>query len=459
MRPTGGTGARLALGPVLAGIGAWLFFPAVGRISLIEIAAVALAPCCVFALLHLPKGRAVMATAVLWTIGLVVGQLVHPANSLVAIKAVAAAVVLALTVGLVCAVLLQHTKTGDMATAHHQLVIGFAIGQLLGMVVTPPAVSALDPWKFGLGQSATLLALVAVERLHPAARRVAVPSVLLMAAGLHLAFGDRSLALFAVLIAVASMVVSKQGHGRLLLFCVSAVGAAMLLAHLYTALAADGSLGPAEQQKVSFQNGDFGIAVGGRKDVVFLIAGALHSPLIGWGPSALVPSEVKAGAVRWLIDHGYPISSFDLVTFVRPDSLYLHSMILGSWVTGGLLALPFWLLATLLICRGLLRALRARAMAESYLLLVALWHVFLSPHGDTTRGHIAVAVALVVTGLAAHPKPKRDGREGTADGIAARGADSGSSRDSDSPDRDPTEPAQHAGRKHDADERFRPLRL
>lgn len=458
--PTG----RRWQGPLLAGLGAWLFVPVVGRVSLTEIAAVVLAPCCVLALMRLRGGRAVALTGLLWTIGVVIGQVAHPADSPTLAKALASAVVLTLTVGLVCGVLAPGRNSTWSASARRTLVVGFAVGEAIGMVLTPPTDAGVDPWKFGVGQSLTLLAVVLTERLRPPLRRPVTAIVLFGSAGIDLALGARSLCLFAVLIGVATVLAGDRPRGGawLVWFAGLAVAGALTVGMVYTDLAQTGRLGPAEQEKISFQTGDFGIAVGGRKDVVFLIAGVLRNPVVGWGPGAVVPADVKADAVVWLQEHGYSVYGYDLITFVLPPTLYLHSVLLGGWATDGLLGLLFWLLAAVLLARGLLAALRARAMAESYLVLVACWHVLFSPLGDVTRGHIAVALALSVTSLrrpVVQSHEQHQGGAGGTHGVAERCAGGRIGGHEGGTDGHPAQAEHDADRKHHADGGFIAPRL
>ncbi|WP_143219150.1 O-antigen ligase family protein [Actinokineospora bangkokensis] len=455
----GGSGAGAGVGrpapvrggavAVAAGVGAWLFVPVVGRISLTEVAAVLLAPAAVLALLRVRRiGPAVLLTGSAWIGGLVLGHLLHPAPATTLAKAVASAGVFVLTVGLVCGIL-RAGSDGERGP-RDLLIAGFAVGQAVGIVLTPPDYAALDPWKFGVGQSVTLLVLIAVSRWAHRYDRVAVPAALSLLAALHLVLGARSLSLFAIVIALAAVLTPRvpwrRGWPRLVAVAVAAGLAGVLLGQLYTQLATDGDLGAAEQQKVSFQTGDFGIAVGGRKDVVFLVSGVLQSPITGWGPSARVPSEVKSEAVLWLREHGYPVYGYDLLTYVLPDSLYLHSVLLGAWVTGGVLGFLAWLLVFCVVLRGLARAVRDRALAEAYMLLVAAWHVLFSPLGDSTRGHIAVAVALALTatvGRAHQQREEHPGGDGGHDRVPDDPGDGTIRWPEQGPDEDGGEPEGH----------------
>ncbi|MGB3437371.1 MAG: hypothetical protein WBA97_01355 [Actinophytocola sp.] len=454
------TGTALAA-PVLAGLAAWTFLPEVGRISLTEIAALLLAPCCLVALVRLPRGGALVVFAVLWLVGITLGQLTHPADTTTVVKAVSSAVMLVLTVGLVVAVL-RHGSPGGLDLARHRLVVAFAVGQLIGMALTPPAVAVLDPWKFGIGQAVTLLVLVLTERAWRNARRVVVPVVLVGMAGVHLVLGSRSLCLLALIIALAAVVTWLGGtrpSARIVVFGLFAVVGAVLLDGFYVDLAGSGTLGDAATQKLRFQDGELGVAVGGRKDFVFVLFGALHSPWVGWGPAAVVPPEVKSAAVHWLVDHGYPIYGYDLMTFVMPESLFVHSVVLGGWVTAGVAALPFWVLVIVFLVRGFADAVRRGAFAEAFLVLTALWHVFFSRLGDTTRGHIAVAVALAIIGLAARDAVREQGGDEDTDNPVPDGGSDGGLRRCGGAEACGAEPEQHPGRQDDGDRQLVPCGL
>lgn len=394
------------LPPLVAGLGLWLYLPLGGRVSVTELVALVLTPPCVFALLKARRGPAVLGTGLLWLAGLTVSTVLHPASGGEVLRAFASLGTLVVTIGLVCLVL----RSGDdPARVRRKVLLGFAWGQLAGLLVTPPTVAALDPWKFGAGQAVTLLVLLAAERLQPRTRRYAVPVLLFLLAAGHLLTGSRSLAVLTVAAGLAAVLAPlggrRKGRGRVVALVVAVGCGALVLQQVYVTLANEGELGSAQQQKVRFQEGDFGLLVGGRKDAVFLVAGIAASPLTGWGPGAVAPPDVKASAVDWLEARHYPVYGYDRLTLVQPPQLYLHSILLGTWATAGVLAVPFWLLALVLLARGTTRALRRGAVAEVYVLLVAFWHVWFSPLGDTTRGHLALALALALTSVRRREEP------------------------------------------------------
>ncbi|GLY39021.1 hypothetical protein Amsp01_050450 [Amycolatopsis sp. NBRC 101858] len=410
------------LPPLVAGLGLWLYLPLGGRLSLTELAALVLAPPCLFALLKARRGPAVLGTGLLWLAGLTVSTLLRPAPGGEVLRAFASLGTLVVTIGLLCLVL--RSPDADPAALRRRVLLGFAWGQLAGLLVTPPTVAALDPWKFGAGQAVTLLVLLAAERLRPRTRRYAVPVLLFLLAAGHLVTGSRSLAVLTVAAGLAAVLAPlggrRRGRARVVALAVAVAIGALVLQQAYVTLANEGELGAAQQQKVRFQEGDFGLLVGGRKDAVFLLGGIAASPVLGWGPGAVVPPEVKATALDWLESHHYPVYGYDRLTLVQPPELYLHSILLGAWATAGIGALPFWLLALVLLARGLTRALRRGGVAEVYVLLVAFWHVWFSPLGDTTRGHLALALALALTSVSRREEPPEPVAEPVEVSVAAR---------------------------------------
>ncbi|MEU5695938.1 hypothetical protein [Actinosynnema sp. NPDC020468] len=409
----------LAAAPLAVGVGLWLFLRVGGRMSATELVALALAPPAVLVLARLPRGRSLLLLALLWLLGLTFATLANGGEPMLVARNVANVVVLVATVALLVAVL--RVPAVREGWSRDVLIAGFGVGELVGLVLTPPEATELGLWKFGAGQALTVCVFVAAQHLRVDRTRLVLPLIALGLCGLHLALGARSLALLTLVLAVAGAVVPttpRPGSGRRLLLVVvlgfTAI-AAYALQRAYSSLAVRGLLGLTEQMKIGFQDGDFGVLVGGRKDFVFLVSAVWRNPITGWGPGAVVPSDVKSAAVMWLQGHGYPVRGYDWITFVMPDSLYLHSTLLGAWVTAGVLAVPFVLLCVGICAKGLVSALRRRSFAEAYVVLAALWHLFFSPLGDSSRGHIAFAVALGLVALAAgQPKHRAHGRRSRA---------------------------------------------
>lgn len=394
------TGAPVPVGAIAVGVAAWVFVPVVGRLSVLEMAALALAPPCLLAFAGLRLGRRVLVAGAAWLVGVVVSAItLRPPLSAVLTQTATVVFVL-----LGCALVRLVLRAGDDRT-RAALVAAFGAGQLVGLVVSPPEAISMGLWKFGAGQAVTVLVLAALDRWRRVGAGLA-PVLLVLLAGVHLVLGSRGLALFTLIVLAGALVAPARrragrrlSRGRLALLVAGSIVGGLALQHAYIQLATSGRLGPVEQVKVSLQTGDFGLLVGARKDGVFLIAAILDSPVVGRGPTAPATVEVKTAAVRWLTDHGYGVENYDYVTLLLPDTLYLHSELLGAWVTAGVLAVPFWLLVLVLLWRALLRAMAARRLAESFLLVMGVWHVFFSPIGDITRLHLIVVLGIAVSVL------------------------------------------------------------
>jgi hypothetical protein len=407
---------------IAAGVAGWVFVPLVGRLSLLEVAALALAPPVLLALLADRLGRRVAVTAALWLLGVLVSAAVLRPPVVYVIPQ--AATVLFTLAGAALVRYVLRTERDRFA-----LVAAFGAGQLVGYVLTPPQAAVVNGiWKFAAGQAVTVLALAALDRYGKLGRAVA-PVALVLLAGLHLALGSRGLALFSLITLAGLLAAPGRGRrlprGRLALLAVGSVAGGLLLQSAYISLAESGKLGVNEQVKVGLQTGDYGLLVGARKDAVFLVAAIARSPVVGWGPTAPATVEVKTAAARWLADHGYGLENYDYFTLILPDMLYLHSELLGAWVTAGVLAVPFWLLALVLLWRAMLRAMAARRLAESFLLVVGVWHVFFSPLGDVTRVHLAVMLGLALSVLSNPPEAdgEQDAEAGGDGDLAGRAAD------------------------------------
>jgi hypothetical protein len=399
----------LPVAAVAVGIAAWVFVPLVGRLSVLEVAGLVLAPPCLLSFAAVKLGRRVTQAAIAWLAGVALSAVVLRPTLLPVLLQVATIVFLVAGAALVRYVL----RDGDART-RAALVAAFGFGQIVGAVVSPPAAISMGIWKFAVGQAVTVLALAGLDRAKALGDRLA-PAVLVLLAGLHLVLGSRGLALF-TLITLAGVLVAPARRGdrrrlsraQLATLAVGSLVGGLLLQSAYINLAGSGRLGTNEQLKLSLQTGDYGLLVGARKDAVFLVAAIVESPIVGSGPTAPASIGVKTAAANWLTRHGYGLENYDYLTLVLPDMLYLHSELLGAWVTAGILAVPFWVLALVLLWRATLRAVAARRRAESFLLVIGVWHVFFSPIGDITRVHLAVMLGLAVSVLS-RPSDSADG--------------------------------------------------
>lgn len=278
------------------------------------------------------------------------------------------------------------------------LVLGTALGEVFGIAFSPTAEVLIDPWKFGLGYAFTVVILFLVYRIvrYRLGRWGAFLAVFGLA-GVHLYMGSRSIAGIVLLSGLLVLVIGgKRPASRALLFKVflfTLVALAIIFV-LYGHVASSGLLGPESTLKWESQAGDYGILLGARKELLLLIVAWLASPIYGWGPAALVDSEVLSGLYRWYVNHGYSISQSDFEWLFQSDALPLHSVVLGLLAQAGLFGIPLLLFVGRLWARSLQYSLGHLNVLLVFMTLNGGVHLLTSPLGDTTRFPIAFALAV-----------------------------------------------------------------
>jgi hypothetical protein len=277
------------------------------------------------------------------------------------------------------------------------LILGAAIGQIAGLVLSPTASALIDPWKFGLGSAVNLSVLLiltlAVRRGTP--RPVALAFVAALAL-LNVALGSRSAATLVALAGVLVLIrpgLSRRKYFGVFVAVVGLVG--LLFATLaYESLAGSGALGDAAGQKLVDQSGDYGLLFGARKELVVLFVSWAASPLFGWGATATVDPGVRDTALSWFINNGYALSPSDFDRLFATDSVPLHSIALGALVQAGLFALPLIVVLVALLAGSIRGAIATGSYAMVFIALSGTTHLLTSPLGDTTRFPLAIALAF-----------------------------------------------------------------
>ncbi|MCX5041692.1 hypothetical protein OG921_00620 [Aldersonia sp. NBC_00410] len=207
--------------------------------------------------------------------------------------------------------------------------------------------SFLDLWKYGIAGAVTILVLfvLVVLGVRPAFH----PLALGLLAVVSLVFNYRSHALIclvaAMLLFTGRVIAPRVGRGWQY---VAVFGGAAVFAVLMPIVARAGLLGSALQAKIAQQDAShLPILFAGRTEPPLSFTAIAAHPLVGWGSVDRVTPEVVTDAVHLAIRLGYaPTLPFDLYWRIPPDYTALHSILLGSWAEGGVLALllPVWLL-------------------------------------------------------------------------------------------------------------------
>jgi hypothetical protein len=206
----------------------------------------------------------------------------------------------------------------------------------------------LDLWKYGIAHAVTVVLLFALikARVHPL-----VPAIVLAVLGLcSLGLNFRSHALVC-LIAAATLFAHRilgtrvrrawQFSGIL----VFGLG----FGYLMPIAARAGIFGPALQRKtIEQQATELPTLLAGRTEPPMTLTAIMEHPIIGWGSAMRLTPDVYAQAEHLAVRMGFsPTFPFELYWRLPPtDYSAMHSIILGSWAEGGVLAvlLPLWLL-------------------------------------------------------------------------------------------------------------------
>lgn len=242
--------------------------------------------------------------------------------------------------------------TGRAVESVATILAGIATGTVVfflihGIELTRTG-SFLDLWKYGIAHSVTILILFGLTkaRAHP----LAFPMVLGLLGLISLGLNFRSHALICLVAAATIFTRQVLGSriGRGWQFTGIAVFG-LVFAYVMPIAARTGMFGPALRRKTFEQDStNLPQLLAGRTEPPMSISAILERPLLGWGSAKNLTSEVYTEAQHLAIRIGFdPTFPFDLYWRLPPtDYSAMHSILLGSWAEGGVLAalLPLWLL-------------------------------------------------------------------------------------------------------------------
>jgi hypothetical protein len=211
-----------------------------------------------------------------------------------------------------------------------------------------------DLWKYGIAHSVTIIVLFVLIKARFSAL---IPPIALTVLGLaSLGLNFRSHALVCLL-AAAALLVHRFLGARLRRGSQFAiiVGFGVLFSFVMPVLARLGLFGSTLQHKtIEQQATHLPILMAGRTEPPMTITAILERPLLGWGSAMNLTAESYTRAEHLAVQLGYdPSFPFELYWRLPPsDYSAMHSIVLGSWAEGGVLAvlLPLWLL---IACVGL----------------------------------------------------------------------------------------------------------
>lgn len=244
--------------------------------------------------------------------------------------------------------LLTHRSLALIAAA----LAGLAVGTIIffwtkGIELTHTG-NFLDVWKYGIAPAVTILLVVGLTVMRTP---ILLQSGALVVLGLgSLVLNYRSHALVCLL--TAAILFSNRILGSRLARGWQFAGIAtfgLAFAYILPIAGRAGLFGPALQAKTIEQDTThLPILMAGRTEPPMSLTAIAERPLLGWGSATKLTPDVYAQAehlaVRWGYAPTFPFEGYWRLP--ANDYSAMHSILLGSWAEGGLLAvlLPGWLL-------------------------------------------------------------------------------------------------------------------
>jgi hypothetical protein len=284
---------------------------------------------------------------------------------------------------------------------------GFAGGGILTFYLNPTEYAVDYWWKFGLGIPISLILVLLSTALN--VKKWKLLGMLILVAGtlFNLYMDFRSLAGYLALtsgyIALQAFAQRWAAHGApLRANHVVKLGIALGIAGFavmqgYEYMVQMGTLGESARRRYEMQaEGEYGIIVGGRSEILASIRAILDSPLLGHGSWAKdcrytsLLSELKR-------ELGY------MPGMEKEDCLIpSHSHVFGASVEAGLLGAVLWLWVLTLPARLLVRLFQEREQMTpiiAFLAFFLLWDVLFSPYGLELRYRTPYEVVVMMTFL------------------------------------------------------------
>ena len=234
--------------------------------------------------------------------------------------------------------------TGRDVDAIATVLGGIGLGTVIYFLTTGIALtqtgSFLDLWKYGIAHGATLLLLFVLTRARASATLQAGALIVLCVASLALNFRSHALVcvVAALILIVARVARDRIGRGTQLgLVVLFGVG----FSYLMPAVARSGLLGSAVQEKSMSQDASgLSLLIAGRTEPPMSLTAIAERPWLGWGGAHNLTPDTYARAEHLAVAFGYD-PTFPFYLYWRLpvfDYSAMHSILLGSWAEGGILA-------------------------------------------------------------------------------------------------------------------------
>lgn len=376
--------------------------PVTGRIYASDLLALAVFPLVAF-VTHwrtVPALRYVLIAGAAWQVGQILSDLAN--HSSITDTALGNARIFTFLVYLV---LLAQLLTSERRIK--LFVVASATSGALAVLLSPTRFSEGEPWKFGFGGPASLVAVLAASALYKRGQRLSASLLLGGLALVHFTLNFRSQALViagvvtALICAVGAHTGSrKEATRRALAFVVVFCVCALAGTTLYDRAASSGALGARTQAKYRFEAAlSDNALLSGRVEIRASSRAIRDAPLIGHG------SNARGDEYARLVP---PVKRVD-ETGVPTNRIPTHSHLFAAWVDAGILGAVFWLFVLGLVVRALVTTVSAPSGLAPLFLFVdlnLLWDVLFSPFGAERRLNTAFMIVVVLLQLR-HAVPAR----------------------------------------------------
>ncbi len=390
-----------------------LQFTIIGRLMAPELVIAAIFPYILLLRIHLFKDllvRRVLVLGVLWLCGLVATDIIRHTAAADYLRGWA--LVSFTLIDFACFYLLVEKKIFRLKL----LVLGWAIGTGLEIFLSP--LEGAVRWKLGAGDAVIIgvMALIALLQKNFVSARGEGILGSIIGSALSVIFNARNLAgrtfLNAALLSLTYFRRYQRSAGltprRIAAIAVFTLPLTFVALEAYGVLADSGVMG--EDAKATYQAqsnasfGVFGVMFGGRPEIFISSQAVMDSPVIGHGSWAR--SMYYYLKYRELARLGFDVSQsgvddlqdLEAVRGAEPE-IPAHSILMGSWVWGGLLGGVFWIYVLYLTLRCLAVVVPIRDTLTPLVISVCnlfLWDILFSPYGNDRRFEAAIFITLTI---------------------------------------------------------------
>jgi hypothetical protein len=381
---------------VAVAVGAAL--PAVpDKLALLDVACLAALPLLATTLLRDRRLGVLVLVCAAWMVGQVISDLWNGGVPRPSQGLVAAVTVLVVTTAFI-------RLSGDDPVRIRLLVAAAAVGVAAGGVLFSgaPAWSAAELWKYAVGAPVSVAVLAVCDvRWRAGSRRPALVALAILFA-VNVLLDFRSLALFTLLTAVLfGTAKDRSTPPSRFLAALRSIALSVLVAGGFLGAAQAGWLGERTTDQVRQDSANvYELAVNLRPEMLQSIYLISLRPVVGYGSQPRLDSVTFAGSLRFVAEHGVHVDINLKHGWQRSVSpgVVQHSMLFGTTVMAGILAVPFWLFLWRVGLRAATEAIRLRSSPMLlFWTLVVLWDSLFSPLTGLYHLLLAGYLALVLT--------------------------------------------------------------